>query len=386
MKECLKQRKSAVMAIRNLSSTVKNTLIFVCFLIIAFLVYYLYNIIAPFLVALIISYILNPIVQFLTKRRFSRNWAVIMVFIFFISIFILVVVPILYSMVTQATDMGIKLKNLDTTRLNKQYSDVLTNVKTKFKQWFPEYKDNAADILQNTKLQEYLTEAVVVVKDALITLFGKVFGFLGNTFTGVFNLFFIPILVFYILLDMDDIYEGFKKLIPPGYQDKTISVLNKIDTQLSSMLRGQCIENSIFAILMTIGFALSGLKACLFLGPLSGIANFIPYLGGFFSAILAFFAAIAQVSESGVSLWVGLIVTITIVQTIDVWYLQPYVVGENAGLRPLTIMLALTIAGSLAGIVGMLLAVPVTVIMKVLGIELYHALYDQEPIKNEQPE
>ena len=374
------------MAIRNLSSTVKNTLIFVCFLIIAFLVYYLYNIIAPFLVALIISYILNPIVQFLTKRRFSRNWAVIMVFIFFISIFILVVVPILYSMVTQATDMGIKLKNLDTTRLNKQYSDVLTNVKTKFKQWFPEYKDNAADILQNTKLQEYLTEAVVVVKDALITLFGKVFGFLGNTFTGVFNLFFIPILVFYILLDMDDIYEGFKKLIPPGYQDKTISVLNKIDTQLSSMLRGQCIENSIFAILMTIGFALSGLKACLFLGPLSGIANFIPYLGGFFSAILAFFAAIAQVSESGVSLWVGLIVTITIVQTIDVWYLQPYVVGENAGLRPLTIMLALTIAGSLAGIVGMLLAVPVTVIMKVLGIELYHALYDQEPIKNEQPE
>ncbi|MBR4571533.1 MAG: AI-2E family transporter [Candidatus Riflebacteria bacterium] len=371
------------MAIRNLSSTVKNTLIFVCFLIIAFLVYYLYNIIAPFLVALIISYILNPVVQFLTKRKFSRNWAVIMVFIFFISIFILVVVPILYSMVTQATDMGVKLKNLDTTRLNKQYSDVLTNIKTKFKQWFPEYK---ADILQNTKLQEYLTEAVVVAKDGLITLFGKVFGFLGNTFTGVFNLFFIPILVFYILLDMDDIYEGFKKLIPPGYQDKTLSVLNKIDTQLSSMLRGQCIENSIFAILMTIGFALSGLKACLFLGPLSGIANFIPYLGGFFSAILAFFAAIAQVSESGAGLWVGLIVTITIVQTIDVWYLQPYVVGENAGLRPLTIMLALTIAGSLAGIVGMLLAVPVTVIMKVLGIELYHALYDQEPMKNEQPE
>ena len=383
MKECLKQRKSAVMAIRNLSSTVKNTLIFVCFLIIAFLVYYLYSIIAPFLVALIISYILNPVVQFLTKRKFSRNWAVIMVFIFFTSIFILVVVPILYSMVTQATDMGVKLKNLDTTRLNKQYSDVLTNIKTKFKQWFPEYK---ADILQNTKLQEYLTEAVVVAKDGLITLFGKVFGFLGNTFTGVFNLFFIPILVFYILLDMDDIYEGFKKLIPPGYQDKTLSVLNKIDTQLSSMLRGQCIENSIFAILMTIGFALSGLKACLFLGPLSGIANFIPYLGGFFSAILAFFAAIAQVSESGAGLWVGLIVTITIVQTIDVWYLQPYVVGENAGLRPLTIMLALTIAGSLAGIVGMLLAVPVTVIMKVLGIELYHALYDQEPMKNEQPE
>jgi predicted PurR-regulated permease PerM len=374
------------MAIRNLSSTVKNTLIFICFIIAAFLIYYLYNVIAPFLVALIISYILNPIVQFLTKKKFSRNWAVIMVFIFFISIFILVVVPILYSMITQATELGVKLKNLDTTRLNKQYSEVLTKTKTKLKEWFPEYKDNLSDILQNTKLQEYLTDAVVVVKDGLMTLSGKVFGFLGNTFTGVFNLFFIPMLVFYILLDMDDIFEGFKKLIPPGYQDKTLDILNKIDSQLSAMLRGQCIENSIFAIMMTIGFALSGLKACLFLGPLSGIANFIPYLGGFFSAILAFFAAITQVGESGAGLWIGLFVTIGIAQFIDVWYLQPYVVGENAGLRPLTIMLALTIAGSLAGIVGMLLAVPVTVVMKVLGIELYHALYDQEPIKNEQPE
>lgn len=386
MKDYIQQRKSKTMAISKFSPAVKNTLIFICFIIAAFLVYYLYNIIAPFLVALIIAYILNPAVRFLTSRKFSRNWAVIMVFIFFISIFILVVVPILYSMITQATDMGSKLKNLDTTRLNKQYNDVLTKAKTKFKEWFPEYKDNPTDILQNTKLQEYLTDAVVVVKDGLITLSGKFFGFLGNTFSGVFNLFFIPILVFYILLDMDDIYEGFKKLIPPNYREKTIEVLNKIDKQLSAMLRGQCIENSIFALLMTIGFALSGLKACLFLGPLSGIANFIPYLGGFFSAILAFFAAIAQVSESGAGLWIGLIITISIVQTIDVWYLQPYVVGENAGLRPLTIMLALTIAGSLAGIVGMLLAVPVTVIMKVLGIELYHALYDQEPLKNEQPE
>ena len=374
------------MAISSLSPTVKNILIFICFAIAIFLIYYLYNIIAPFLVALIIAYILNPVVRFLTDKKFSKIVAVTMVFIFFISILILVVAPILYSMITQATDMGVKLKNLDTTRLNKQYGDIQTNVKAKLKQWFPEYKDNLSDILQNTKLQEYLTDAVVAVKDGLITLSGKIFGFLGNTFSGVFNLFFIPILVFYILLDMDDIFEGFKKLIPPNYRDKTLEVLNKIDKQLSAMLRGQCIENTIFALLMTLGFALSGLKACLFLGPLSGIANFIPYLGGFFSAILAFFAAITQVSESGAGLWVGLIITISIAQFIDVWYLQPYVVGENAGLRPLTIMLALTIAGSLAGIVGMLLAVPVTVIMKVLGIELYHALYDQEPLKDEQPE
>ncbi|MBP5470088.1 MAG: AI-2E family transporter [Candidatus Riflebacteria bacterium] len=366
------------MAIRNLSSTTKNVLIFIGFAILAFLIYYLYSVIAPFLVSLVIAYILNPAVRFLTNKKFSRNWAVSMIFILGISIFILIVVPVLFSMIKQATDMGLKLKNLDTTRINTQYNSLQTVVKDKLKLWFPEYKDNLSDILQNTKFQEYLTEAIVAFKDGLITISGKLFGLLGNTFTGVFNLFFIPILVFYILLDLDNIYDGFKKLIPPNSRERTLEILNKIDNQLSAMLRGQCIENIIFALLITLGFAISGLKASLFLGPLSGIANFIPYLGGVFSAILAFFAAITQ-AEAGIGLWVGIIVTISVVQFIDCWYLQPYVVGENAGLRPLTIMLALTIAGSLAGIVGMLLAVPVTVILKVLGIELYHALYDQEP-------
>lgn len=371
------------MAIKNLSASTKNILIFICFVIAVILIYCLYNVIAPFLVALVIAYILNPAVRFLTKKKFSRNLAVSLIFILCISIMVLIVVPVIFSMISQATDLTTKLKNLDTTKLNKQYGDIETGVKAKLKVWFPEYKDNLSDILQNTKFQEYLTEAVVAVKDGLMKISGKVFGILGNTFTGVFNLFFVPILVFYILLDIDNIYDGFKKLIPPNSRNKTLEILDKIDKQLSAMLRGQCIENTVFAVLMTIGFAISGLKACLFLGPISGIANFIPYLGGFFSAILAFFAAITQASEAGAGLWIGLIITVSVVQFIDCWFLQPYVVGENAGLRPLTIMLALTIAGSIAGIVGMLLAVPVTVILKVLGIELYHALYDQEPIKNE---
>ena len=371
------------MAIRNLSATTKNILILICFIIAAFLVYYLYHVIAPFLVALVIAYILNPSVNYLVKRKFSRNAAVITIYLTFITSAVVFVVPFLVSMIHQASDMGTKLRNLDTTKLNNQYESIQINTKTKLKEWFPEYKDNLTDIFQNSKIQEYLTSAVVTVKDGLMTVSSKIFGFLGNTFSGVLNLFLIPILVFYILLDMEDIFEGFKKLIPPNSRERTLNILNKIDVQLSAMLRGQFIENFIFAIMMTIGFAISGLKASLFLGPLSGIANFIPYLGGFFSAILAFFAGITQVSETGVGLWIGIIATITIAQCIDIWYLQPHVVGENAGLHPLTIMLALTIAGSIAGIVGMLLAVPVTIILKVIGIELYHELYDQEPSVNE---
>lgn len=376
------------MSIRNLSNTTKNILILICFIVVAILIYCLRHIIAPFLVALVIAYIINPTVRWLTERKFykgksmSRGVAVSVVFLVAICLGIIFVVPFVGSMVSQAKEMGSKLENLSKTSLNERYKNYEKSIKEKMNEWFPDYKENWTDIFHNSKFQEYLAEGVVVAKDGLIEAPGKIWGFLGNTFSGVFNFFFIPMLVFYILLDMDDIFESGKKLIPPDYRKRTIEILNKIDKQLGAMLRGQCIENTIFAILMTIGFAMSGLKAALFLGPISGVANFIPYLGGFFSFILAFFAAITQL-EAGAWLWLGIIATVAIVQFIDCWYMQPYIVGENAGLHPLTIMLALTVAGSLAGIVGMLLAVPVAIVIKVLGSELYHELYDQEPIKNE---
>ena len=284
-------------------------------------------------------------------------------------------------MVSQAKEMGSKLEKISKTTLNEQYKRYEQKAKIKLKEWLPNYRDNWSDLIHSSKAQDYLSDAVVAVKDGLIQVPGLLWGVIGNTFSGVVNLFFVPMLVFYILLDMDDIFEGAKRLIPPDYRPYTLELLNKIDVQLGAMLRGQCIENLVFAILMTIGFAMSGLKAALFLGPISGVANFIPYLGGFFSAILAFFAAITQFGDSGALLWIGIIVTVSVVQFIDCWYLQPYVVGENAGLHPLTIMLALTVAGSFAGIVGMLLALPVAIIIKVIGIELYHELYDQEPLE-----
>ena len=94
---------------------------------------------------------------------------------------------------------------------------------------------------------------------------------------------------------------------------------------------------------------------------------------------MAFFIAIAQYGFSStlVGVLIKTTIAIVIVQSIDGWYLQPNVVGEKAGLHPLVVMLSLAIAASLAGIPGMLLAVPVTVILKVLGKELYHELYEK---------
>jgi predicted PurR-regulated permease PerM len=364
--------------IKDLPSGIKNALIIIGFVIAGFLCYYLSNVIAPFLVSLVIAYVLNPLVRFLVNRKFPRPWAVLTVFVVGIIIFTIFVVPFTISLVTEFGEMINKLTSLDVNKLteNLKEASVVLYEKTTH---IPYLNDYLNEFINGDKIREMAAHGVVVVKDATVTAFKRLMSFLFTAFSGMVNMVLIPILVFYLLLDMDEIFDGFKLLIPPNMRKRTIEIFEKIDLQLSFFLRGQLIANTVFAFLMTLALWLSGLNFFMFLGPLSGVANFIPYLGGLFTVVLALFIAIAQFgfSQALIAVLIKVTIGIVIVQTIDGWYLQPNVIGENAGLHPLVVMLALAIAASLAGIPGMLLAVPITVILKVLGKELYSELYDQ---------
>lgn len=364
--------------LKSLPASVKNWLILTGFVAAGAGVYYLADVIAPFLVSLVVAYILNPVVRKLVERKVPRPWAVLSVFLACFVVFVLFIVPFTLTMISEAGDLVIKLSNLDVKRLADNYKVLGLDFYEKFSS-YPYVKTYLDEFVQSDRVRELAAQGVILVKDGAVTTFKKVFGFLGGAFSGMFNMFLIPILVFYILLDMDQMYADFKMLIPHDYRPRTLDVLRKLDEQLSSLLRGQVLANSIFAGLMTIGIWISGLHFFLFLGLFAGIANFIPYLGGLFTVILALLLAIAQFGFSGMLLtaMAKVAIAVLIIQSIDGWYLQPYVVGENAGLHPLTVMLALTIAGSLGGIPGMVLAVPATVILKVFGRELYHELYDQ---------
>jgi predicted PurR-regulated permease PerM len=356
----------------------KNLLITVGFACLFAICYYLSNVIAPFLISLVLAYVLNPLVKILVARKFPRPWAVLTIFSIGIVVFTLFVVPFTISMFSEASDMLTKLTNLDVNRLADNFKEAGASFYDKT-QSIPYLNENLKEFVNGDKIRELAANGVVVVKDGIVAGFKRLLGFILTAFSGMVNMVLIPILVFYILLDMDEIYKSFQMLIPPDFRTRTLDIFAKIDAQLNSLLRGQLLANSIFALLMTIGLWISGISFFLFLGPLSGVANFIPYLGGLFTVILAFFIAIAQYGFSStlVGVLIKTTIAIVIVQSIDGWYLQPNVVGEKAGLHPLVVMLSLAIAASLAGIPGMLLAVPVTVILKVLGKELYHELYEK---------
>lgn len=364
--------------LKNLPANVKNLLILIGLTVLAVCCYFLADVIAPFLVSLAIAYILNPLVRKIAERNVPRPWAVLAVFVAGFAVFVVFIVPFALTMVSEAGELVVKLGNLDVKKLAENYRTLGLDFYEQFSH-SPFLKSYLDDFIQSDRLRELAAQGVVMVKNGVVTAFNKLFGFLGGAFSGMFNMFLIPILVFYILLDMDEIFGGFTMLIPHDYRPRTLSISKKLDEQLSSLMRGQVVANSIFATLMTLGLWFSGLNFFVFLGLFAGVANFIPYLGGLFTVIFALLLAIAQFGFSTglVLAMIKVGIVVAIVQGIDGWYLQPYVVGENAGLHPLTVMLALTIAASLAGIPGMLLAVPVAVIAKVIGRELYHDLYDQ---------
>jgi predicted PurR-regulated permease PerM len=365
------------MFIRELPPTYKNVLILLGGLALFWVLYNISAVIAPFLVSIVFAYILNPIIRFLEKLRIPRPWGVLTLYIVAILTGILIVVPITLTIVSEANDLVGRLSNID---VQKSTADLKLQAKTLLQNFsrLPMVQ-NYLDISLNTdRVQEIAAKAAIILKDVVVQIVRNTLGFAMKAFSGVVGLFFIPLLTFYLLVDLDLFYQNMTLLVPPVYRNSFVRIATDIDEVLSGFLRGQLIACLIFGSLMTLGLWLTGLHFFLVLGPMAGVANMVPYLGGLCTIIMSTGVALSQHGFSHALLFALLKIGIVlaIVQAIDGFVLQPQVIGENAGLHPLVVMFALVLGGSLYGILGMVLSVPVTCILKVVSRELYHELYD----------
>jgi predicted PurR-regulated permease PerM len=365
------------MFLRELSPVTKNWLIIIGLSVLAYLVWAMSSIVAPFLISVVIAYILNPLVRGLERRRLPRPWAVLALFAAGMILSIVVILPVTVNILSQADDLIARLAAMDVRQISLQYREMGQALLDRLA-GVPWLKSWAEDFLVAGRLNDMAAEGLVTVKNTALTVFRRVFGFVLSAFSGVLGLLILPLLTFYILVDLDLLYEKAIMLVPPMHKESTCRVLREIDLNLSALLRGQMILCALFGTLMGIGLWLAGLSFALFLGPLAGIANLVPYLGGLVTIFLSVLVAISQhgFSHALVVTLIKVGVVLSVIQALDGLVLQPRIIGETAGLHPLAVMLALVIGGSVFGFAGMILAVPVTCILKVLSRELYHELYD----------
>ena len=325
------------------------------FVILMVLVYNLRTILTPFIAAAILAYILNPLVNKLTRLKMSRGLAAILVTLLAIALVVGLILFILPMMAQQAEAAWQRLPDM----VNYVQHQLIPMINQKFHTHLS---------LNGQVITQYVTQNSEEIRAGLT----KVMPFLANKGTALMlmaaNLFLLPILLYYFLADWPRWADGTHRLIPRRYLDQVLRIGGEIDKTLSEYLRGQLLVMIIVGLIYGGGLTIVGLDSGFAIGMVAGMLVVIPYLGAFIGLLLATLAAALQFGTFGglVSVWSVFLVG----QLLESYVITPRLVGERIGLTPLWVVFALMAFGQLLGFVGMLLALPMAAICLVLLREL----------------
>ena len=311
-------------------------------------------ILVPILVSVAVAYLLAPVVGWFERRGWSRSSSAVLAITAISLAVVLVlifVLPGLWKQISQSYDQANALVN-DPLRIN-----ALT---AKVKEVNPQLYD-----LINVQVEKYRTSIQP----------GKIFGWIGGWLqTGLFklvdltasilDLLLIPFFIYYLLADYREMRGRIDRLIPPRFHNLTAGLIGQINEVLSSYVRNQLLIALAMGGMYSVGFLALRVPLAFTIGMLSGLLNFVPYLGTLTGIGLSLlFAAL-----DGAGIWrlIGILAVFAIVQSIEGYYLTPKLLGSRLNLHPMWVLVGLVIGGNLFGLLGIILAVPVIAVAKVV--------------------
>lgn len=336
------------------------------------LVYLLMPILSPFLVAMLLAYMGDPLVDRLEGRGLSRTWGVIVVFAL-LSLLLLILLLVLVPMLGRQL---VRLYELIPQGLDWAQHQALP--------WLQAQFGLAEGFWRFDQLKQALTGHVGKTTDILGGLLAQatasglaLLGWLGN-------LLLIPVVAFYLLRDWDVMIDKLRSLLPRARENLVVQLVGECHEVLGAFVRGQLLVMLALAGIYSIGLMVVGLELGLLIGLLAGLASIVPYMGfivGFGAAVVA-----ALFQHSGFELYplLGVAVVFGIGQLLEGMLLTPLLVGDRIGLHPVAVIFAILAGGQLFGFTGVLLALPVAAVIMVL-LRHVHAFYKQSAIYDAAP-
>jgi predicted PurR-regulated permease PerM len=319
------------------------------------------GVLAPFFVAAAIAYWLDPVVDWLERRRVRRTPAILLLLLVFLVLsagLVLVVVPLF---VREINMLGDRLPGY-VSRLQQQ---LLPWIERTFHTTVPR------------TLGEVLSRAGADAQTLAKSAMSSVQTVVGETFKSVFsllrlvlNLILVPVFSFYLLRDFDIIVERLRKLIPERRRTFVVDLARDIDRVLSAWFRGQLTVIVIDGALYMIGLSILGVPMGVALGAVAGLLAFIPVVGVLTSLGLTLFVVFLEFSSWGQV--VGVLAVVV-----------PRVIGGRVGLGPVAVIVALLLGAELLGFLGILLAVPTAAVINVLLGRLREA-YEESAFFNRE--
>jgi len=341
------------------------------------------SLLAPFILAFILAYILDPAVDALERRRVPRGAAIA---ILLLPVFALITSALIFGIPAIADQLNALIDNLPVAidRLERWWQGVIRAVQ----------RMNLPFVSQETlaaNLREIDGERIAAfVRERQDDLLRGGWNTLGRGFgiavTVIGYLVITPVVLVYLLFDFDRAREHAIALLPASRREGIIRFTSDYDALLSRFLRGQVLAASIVGVLTWIGLMIAGFPFSGLVGAIAGVFNLVPYLGLVASIIPVIIIALFSGSFLGSLLKAGIV--FAIVQFIDGSITGPRITGSSVGLHPIVVMLALSVGGYFFGFVGILLAMPAAVLVKLsLGRALARyqksALYNGPEIETE---
>ncbi len=323
---------------------------------ILYLIYILSGVLLPFFIACLIAYLIYPLVTFFQyKLKFKSR--VLSIFVSLFVVLCIVTLAIILLVPPMVSEFG-RLKDVLYTYFvegNAQTSAIPTAV-----------NDFIRKNIDMHWLNNMLTEENIlrIIKEAVPRVWTIVSGSISFLF-GIFTVFIILLYIVFVLLDYEAISAGWIKLVPSKYRSFVGNLATDIKEGMNKYFRGQALVASLVGVLFCIGFLIIDFPLAIGLGLFIGALNMVPYLQiiGFVPTILL---ALLKAADTGQNFWwimLGALAVFCIVQIIQDSIIVPKVMGKITGLNPAIILLSLSIWGSLMGIVGMIIALPLTTLM-----------------------
>ncbi|ANY85852.1 MULTISPECIES: AI-2E family transporter [Pseudomonas] len=332
-------------------------------LLVAVLLYFLHNILSPFLVGILLAYLADPLVDRLERMGLSRTWGVVVVFSLFTLIFLallLVLVPMLAKQLVRLYELA------------PQMLDWLQHVALP---WVQSRLGLADGFWKFDKIKAAIGAHMGQTTDIVGVLLSQATASGLALLAWLANLVLIPVVGFYLLRDWDLMMAKLRSLLPRQRESQVVGLAGECHEVLGAFVRGQLLVMLALGLIYAGGLMLVGLELGLLIGLLAGLAAIVPYMG-FIIGIGA--ALIAGLFQFGGDLYpmLGIVAVFMVGQALEGMVLTPLLVGDRIGLHPVAVIFAILAGGELFGFTGVLLALPVAAVIMVL-LRHVHDLYKE---------
>lgn len=306
------------------------------------------SILSPFIAAVIIAYILNPLMKFLQQKfKLTRKKSILFTYIIVVLVIVLIIRGIVPVIANSAEDI---IDNVP--YFTEKSRTFVENI----------MKDNKfLNNITTSDIQTYIPKV-----SNIFTMFWDTILESSLSFTkSLINIIFGLIISIYVLADKEKFIDFAKKITYGIFKknkgNKCLTFIKNLNSTFSLYIGAKALDSLIIAIIAFIGLWLLKSKYVLLIALVVGVFNMIPYFGPFIGMTVAFIINVFYSPMT--SLWV--LIFLLLLQQFDGWYLDPKLTGNKVGISPFLTILAVTVGGGMFGIIGMLLGVPVMAIIKI---------------------